>query len=535
MNVTTRDTMSAHVKKPTRLHLGMLLCLVTALLIPAAAWAIPGSGEFVALHSDSGREITQLYNIIAKICLAVLIIVEGVLIYTILRFRRRSDDERPVQNHGDMRLEAGWTLAALAAQVYIGAITIDVMYKVETMPENIDMTVEAIAFQWDWRFRYPDHGGLISRDLVVPAHANVKLEVTSEDVIHSIFIPALGVKMDAVPGRFNYWWFRADGPINQVRAPNYATASANPFIYPSTRPDFLQRFPDATERPIAGLEQRVDHLGASRQVEEVSPYAKYNAVEYQGLCTELCGKGHWDMYFRAVVMSQSSFNQWVRDQQTAVREVSGPALYSEQCSTCHGAEGQGGGTFPSLVASAIVAQPDQARDHIQLVLQGRAAMPGFADRLNDAEIAAVVTHERISWGNAGGEVSDEDVAEVRAALGLPPFPAGGAEPIATADLMRDGARLYQSCTTCHGNDGRGLEIVPNLAGNATVLGDEARLVAILDRGQDLPQWPGAKTPVARSMTDYQVAALLTYIRQSWGNEATPVQPVDVTRAREALR
>ena len=51
---------------------------------------------------------------------------------------------------------------------------------------------------------------------MIPAHTNVRLNITSKDVIHSLFIPELGVKMDAVPGRFNYWWVNADGPINQA-------------------------------------------------------------------------------------------------------------------------------------------------------------------------------------------------------------------------------------------------------------------------------------------------------------------------------
>src|SRR5690606_22857444 len=115
---------------------------------------------------SNGREMTQLYNTIARICLVVLVIVEGVLLITIFKFRRRSDDERPRQNHGDMRLELGWTLAAVIAQVYIGWATINVMWKVEVPPEQIDMTVEAIAFQWDWQFRYPELGGMVSDDLV---------------------------------------------------------------------------------------------------------------------------------------------------------------------------------------------------------------------------------------------------------------------------------------------------------------------------------------------------------------------------------
>lgn len=516
-----------------------LFAVLAVLLIPVLAFAVPGSGEFVSVYSGTGREITELYNIIAKICLAVLIVVEGVLLYAIIRFRRRDDDELPVQNHGDLRLEFGWTMAALIIQVYIGVLTINVMFSTEVIPDDVDMTVEAIAYQWDWQFVYPDQDGLVHSDLVVPANKTIKLEVTSRDVIHAIFIPELGVKIDAVPGRFNYWWFVADGPIGQTRVENFATVGRPERTLAQTRQSTLRATGrDATARPVSGLEQAVRFLGASpgRRVDPdvISPYAAYNAKEYQGLCAELCGFGHWDMYFRTVVMTPSSFDRWVRDMQTQVREVSGEAVYAGQCSVCHGADGDGVGNNPTLIGADIVANPDRANDHIELVLKGVAPMPAFGNILNDAEIAAVVNHERVSWGNAGGTVESDDVAALREALGLPAFPAGGAEPIATDDLLFTGERLYRSCVTCHGADGVGPDYIPNLAGSELVLGDTTDLARVLIEGRDLDQWPGAKTPLARSMTDMQLASLLTYLRQSFGNEASEVQPFEVEEIRREL-
>lgn len=513
-----------------------LFVVALALLLPALALAVPGSGEMVSNHSGSGREMTQLYNSIARICLVVLIIVEGTLILAILKFRRKSDSERPRQNHGDMRLEIGWTLAAALAQLYMGIITINVMWSTEIIPENIDYTIEAIAFQWDWQFRYPGEDGLVSDDLVIPAHANVKLEVSSSDVIHAIFVPALGIKLDAVPGRFNYWWFNADGPLNQVRADGFPTIGPRQQLYPSTRPDFMLSRNDVSERPVSGLEQQVTFLGKSRPVSEVSPYAKYNAVEYQGTCAELCGQGHYDMYFRAVVMSPSSFRQWVYDKKNEVRVADGQQIFSARCATCHGDNGQGTGTqFPTLIGVERVNQEARKDDHISIVLTGQGLMTPFNSILNDAEVAAVVNHERSSWGNAGGEVTAEDVERMREALGLPPFPAGAATPISSDLLRTEGQRLYQACATCHGADGKGLDIVPTLAGSSFVTGNPANLISILDNGRDTPQWPGKKTPMGRSMPDYQLAALLSYIRNSFGNEADDVQPHDVARIRSEQR
>ena len=536
---TCSNGMAKRTSTRRRLIFAALAVLgVILALWPTTAMAIPGSGEFIAHYSESGREITELYNLIAKICLVILILVEGVLLYAIFKFRRRSDDERPVQNHGDLRLEFGWTMAALAIQVWIGVITIDVMFSTETLPdEGIDMTVLVEGSQWDWDFYYDfpdddDRDTLTHEDLVIPAHHNVKLEVTSRDVIHAIFIPALGIKMDAVPGRFNYWWVRADGPVAQVRAQDFPTVTREEELYPQTRSEAFGSGRDATQRPVTGLEQRVDYLGVERQVEEVSPYADYNAIEYQGTCAELCGRDHWDMYFRAVVMTPSSFERWVDDQLAAVEEPVGEAIYSRRCATCHGDDGTGDDINPSLVGADRVINPDQADDHIEIVLQGEGAMQAFGGILNDAEVAAVINHERASWGNDGGEIDEEDVAAMRQTLGLDPRPATAIEPTPTDDLMAVGERIYQSCAACHGQDGRGPDFVPDLAGNELVLAEEADEVAhILIEGRDTDQWPGRKSPVARSMTDMQLASILTYIRQSFGNEAAPVQPFEVSEIR----
>ncbi|TXD38494.1 c-type cytochrome [Lujinxingia vulgaris] len=534
-NLMSKKTMSGYFNPRHLKRAALLVALTLALLIPATAFAVPGSGEFIAHYTQNGREMTGLYNMIAKICLGVLILVEVVLVAAIFKFRRRSDDERPVQNHGNLVLEIGWTTAAALFQIWIGVATINVMFATEVIPDDIDMTVEAVAYQWDWQFVYPDHGGLVHSDLVVPANTNVKLEVTSRDVIHSIFVPDLGIKMDAVPGRFNYWWFRADGPVNQVRVDEFATVERQEREYVTTRPDFMQTRPDATAKNTSGLERRVTYLGRSRTVEEVSPYAKYSAIEYQGTCTELCGLGHWDMYFRAVVMTPSSFRQWVFDMQNAVTEANGPDVFAARCATCHGESGQGqGDQFPTLVGAARVVEEGQKDSHIQLVLQGKGVMPAFGQILNDAEVTAVVNHERLSWGNAGGEVTDEDVARVRESLGLPPFPAGGVEPTPTPDLMAAGERIFESCVSCHGRDGQGPDYIPSLAGNSKVNGDVAALAELLIKGADSDQWPGEKTPVARSMTDFQLASLLTYLRGSFGNESDPVQPGDIERIRRDM-
>ncbi len=519
-----------------------VVMLFAAILLPSTALAIPGSGEFVALYSEGGREITELYNMIAKICLAILIIVEGALLVAIIKFRRRSDDDRPLQNHGDLRLEFAWTMGALAIQIWIGVATINVMFSTETKPDHIDMTVVAEARQWEWDFHYEfddERGSLTHTDLVVPAHKNIQLQVTSVDVLHAIFIPDLGIKLDAVPGRYNNWWFRADGPVAQVRPEDHATVEREQWERPQTRSGAIRQGQDAAARPVTGLERRVDYLGVGRTVEEVSPYEGYNAVEYQGTCAELCGLDHWDMYFRTVVMTPSSFNRWVDDQLARVDVADGQTIYDGECAACHGADGTGVGQYPPLVGSDIVSDPDLADEHIDIVLAGVDASPpmqAFEARFNDAEVAAVINYEREEHGGEGaGIITEDDVAERREALGFEPFPATTIEPEDTDELMRVGERLYQSCITCHGADGVGPDYIPSIAGSEVVLEEEpVELIRILIEGRDLDEWPGQKRPLAQGLSDMELAALLTYLRQSFDNDAPVVQPFDVNDIRSEL-
>jgi heme/copper-type cytochrome/quinol oxidase subunit 2/mono/diheme cytochrome c family protein len=531
------------------------------LLVPSWAWAIPGAGDFTSLNTPTGREMASLYNMLVVICLVIFIIVCAVLGASIALFKRKNDEERPAQVHGNMKIEMGLLIAASLLQVFIGYKTVEVMWYVEKMPEKTDLTIEAIGWQWDWKFKYvlndPETGeakGVFHEDLVVPAHTNIRLEISSEDVIHSLFVPELGIKMDAVPGRFNYWWFNADGPINQIRHEGRTVQDDRP-VYDTTRKpgpvkqvlNALAFYPEprkpATTR---GLEDQVGYLARSRQ-DQVgdSKYAGYDAVEYRGMCTELCGTGHYNMYFRVVVMTQASYNRWVKDKLSGGGgEVNGAQIYAARCASCHGAEGQGVGAFPKLAGSEWVAQDEDAkkRAHIQIVLnglnsgvqiegrksKGGGAMNAFAALLNDAEVAAVINHERLSWGNNGGEVDAALVAEVRASLGHAAFPAGGSKPVAEADLINEGKRIYAACSTCHGDKGKGLPGIPDVAGSRVVTGDAAGLVGLLVQGRE------KHSPMGASMTDRELAALSTYLRTSFGNDAGAVQPDEVERARQAL-
>ncbi|AWV90143.1 cytochrome c oxidase subunit II [Bradymonas sediminis] len=552
--------MSIHTnsKRPFKLLIPALVVL-TAILVPMTALAIPGSGEYIGIHSGSGRLINELYRDVFMACLLIMVIVEGLLIFSILKFRRRNDDEQPYQNHGNMKLELGWTLAVIVLQIYLGFTTISVMYDTEVLPEK-SMTVEAVARQWAWDFKYPEQGGIVSPDLIIPANTNITLEVTSKDVIHALFIPEMGVKIDAVPGRKNYYWFNADGKFKQLPNSGRDTQEASSRVYPTTRSGWWQGLKDRFSMnentfysPAAGstLERQVTYLAGRPDTD--SPYTQYSGTEYRGMCAETCGKDHWNMYFRMVAMTQSSFEQWVDDVKTGANkgEVDGAQLYSQSCVSCHGDNGKGTpGTFPPLAGTELTNEDseDAKKKHVSIVLNGldeavvvqgvtyglgQMKTQNFGAKFNDEELAAVVNHERTSWGNKGGTVDAEFVASIRDELGLPAFPAGGAEPVSDDELMAVGQTVYASCVSCHGQDGKGLESAPGFTGNKIAMNDLEAAVKALDNGLDTQDWSGVQPAMGKGMSDKQVAGVLTYIRKSFGNEGDAVQPAEVTTIREA--
>jgi cytochrome c oxidase subunit 2 len=137
---------------------------------------------------------------------AVALVVEGVLIYTAIRYRRRIGDRLPPQIHGNTVIEVLWTAAPT---VIVGAIlyfSVKVIFETQA-PAPIDaMPVEVIGHQFWWEFQYPDANVVTANELHLPMGRTANLILHSDDVIHSFWIPALGGKRDAFPGHTNYLW-----------------------------------------------------------------------------------------------------------------------------------------------------------------------------------------------------------------------------------------------------------------------------------------------------------------------------------------
>jgi len=190
-----------------------VLVVLVALATAAVAAASNGGLTPVTPASPNAGRIEDAYWVVLGFTAFVFVLVETLLIVFVVKYRSRGRARavEGAQVHGHTRLELLWTvfpvliLAAIAAVVFYELPAIDHQPSAATNP--IHITVE--GHQYYWQFDYPNGARSIGR-LVVPEGAVVDLKVVSSDVIHSWWIPALGGKIQAIPGRVNHTWFRAD-------------------------------------------------------------------------------------------------------------------------------------------------------------------------------------------------------------------------------------------------------------------------------------------------------------------------------------
>ena len=144
--------------------------------------------------------VDRLFSIMLGIAFAIFLLVEGVLLYAVLRFRRRKGHEgEGVPIHGSNRLELAWTFIPALIVFWLAAVSGQVIFLLDAPPQDA-LRVRVVARQFSWQFEYPEHG-VSSPDLNVPVGQPIQLELISMDVIHSFWVPAFRLKEDALPMR----------------------------------------------------------------------------------------------------------------------------------------------------------------------------------------------------------------------------------------------------------------------------------------------------------------------------------------------
>jgi cytochrome c oxidase subunit 2 len=313
------------------------LVLVGALVASAvlASPALAGNGGFAPVppQSPNAEGITQSFLFISAFCLAIFLLVEGLLIAFVIRYRRRRRERfaDAAQVHGATRLELGWTLGPVLVLFAIVAFVFWKLPGIQDVPSasagSSNLVVDVTGTQFTWEFRYPN--GVVSIDrLRAPEGRTVELHVTSPDwdVIHSWWVPALGGKIDAIPGRINKTWFRA------------------------TR---------------TGV--------------------------FQGQCAELCGIYHAKMLDTVEVLPAAEFDAWLSEQarqQSAGTSTLGQEIWEGSCAKCHGLSGEGG-YGPKIAGSTLIQNKGQVE---QLLRNGFGKMPPVGRAWNQTELDAITSY-----------------------------------------------------------------------------------------------------------------------------------------------
>jgi cytochrome c oxidase subunit 2 len=210
--------------------------LTTAMLtfaVSASAQPVPWQMALQPAAGERMRDIIGLHTFVLYIITIVCLFVLGLLVWIVLRFNAKANPTPSATTH-NTTLEVLWTVVPVLILVAIAIPSFRLLYFEDVIPPA-DMTVKAIGKQWFWTYEYPDNGNFTfdaqlvpdrrsqpvvpsgpprmlgtTNHVVVPVGKTVRLITTGADVIHSWSIPAFGVKIDAVPGRINQSWFKAD-------------------------------------------------------------------------------------------------------------------------------------------------------------------------------------------------------------------------------------------------------------------------------------------------------------------------------------
>ncbi|HTN32968.1 MAG TPA: cytochrome c oxidase subunit II [Marinobacter sp.] len=360
-----------------RVHAKRAGALLSGLMFPTmslADWTVnmtPGV-------TGTSNEIFDLHMAIFWICVAIGVVVFGIMFWSIFAYRK-SKGHKAANFHENTMVEIVWTVIPfiiLVIMVIPASVTLIDMY--DTSDADIDIKVT--GYQWKWHYEYMDDNfGFFSNlatpqeqinnlqtkgehylrevdnPLVIPVGKRVRFLLTSNDVIHAWWVPDFGIKKDTIPGFINEVWTNVDVPGT-----------------------------------------------------------------YRGQCAELCGRLHGFMPIVVKAVPEDEYNAWIAEQKESAqkeRELTekdwtldelmerGKRAYATNCAACHQADGGGlPPAFPALKGDSIVTSDMDA--HIDVVVHGRSgtAMQAFGPQLSEADLAAIITYERNAWGNNTGEM-----------------------------------------------------------------------------------------------------------------------------------
>jgi len=170
----------------------------------------PGIPLFPDQASSVADKVDALYFYLTGVTAFFTVLIFSLVFYFAIRYRRRSEDELPQPIHGSLKLEILWSVIPLGLVLVMFFWGAWLFYHIRRAPSDATQ-LYVVGKQWMWKIQHPD-GQREINELHVPVGRPIKLTMTSEDVIHSFFVPAFRVKMDVLPGRYTELWFTATRP-----------------------------------------------------------------------------------------------------------------------------------------------------------------------------------------------------------------------------------------------------------------------------------------------------------------------------------
>lgn len=343
--------------------------------------------------TDISQKVYGLHMTILLICVVIGVIVFGIMFWAIIH-HRKAKGAKAAQFHESTKVEIIWTLIPFVILVSMAIPATHTLIAMEDASQS-DLTVQVTASQWKWHYSYFEKDvGFYSRigtlpeqikgqvakgehylrevdwPLVLPTDRKIRFLITSDDVIHSWWVPAFAIKKDAVPGFINEAWTR----INE------------PGIYRGQCAELCGK--DHGFMPIV--------VEAKTGAEFDSWLANAQAKQAQTLAAE-----------QELLAAQLT---------EAELMTLGEQVYQRICAACHQANGEGiAGAFPALKGSELILKDKAAHLHIVLFGKTGTAMQSFDKQLSTKELAAVITYERNAWGNNTKDlVQPSDIEQARA-------------------------------------------------------------------------------------------------------------------------
>ena len=421
------------IKKAATAVLGLSLALAAfGALAEDSAYNLP-EGVTATSH-----EVYDLHMMVFWVCVAIAVVVFGAMFIAIFSFRKAAG-AKAAQFHESTTLEIAWTIAPV---IILVAMAIPAAKTLVRMSDTSDpqMSIKITGYQWKWQYDYlqdgfsffsmlskssdeasqlrsgidpatvPNYLRDVDHPLVVPVGEKIRLLITSDDVIHSWWMPDFGGKTDANPGFVNLAWINVDQPGVYRGACAELCGRWHGFmpivVVAKTRTDYqawVNAMKAANGKYVNPYDGSLEDNGSS---------VVFSATNYNNVMGSPPGTAATPLSTAAPAVAPATkaaataAPAW--DMATAMAR--GKQVYDQSCASCHMPDGSGNKELGAKAIAGGEVPNGPLAAHIALVLKGKGIMPAWGNMLNDADLAAVITYERNAFGNHKGDlVKPEDI------------------------------------------------------------------------------------------------------------------------------